>query len=196
MGFIYLALGIAYVIISAIIILLGGWIVKAFGKRPRRWYIGATIVSFLILFWDFPPTYIMFKYYCNNKAGLRVHETLSDWRRAHPGIFETLTPAVGQHWVKKDGVSRIRLNDRFILEQRKRELLFYIIEKRDLIRDGVEGNVLYEMVNYQVTNHLGEPEVFRDYKIWLTLGACTSDKSILKEQINFNSLESIVGRKK
>ena len=188
-------------------------------RSPRVWGFLAGFVMYNLVFWDFIPVYATHAYYCAKLGGLTVYKTPEEWTAENPGVAKMLTPFKTPVFADTNGKQVVFLNQRFsyTIEYKKLSMFHWIeyerivdrdtrktlvkrrgitLRMRNLIRDGVEGNVLYEMVNYQVTNHLGEPEVFRDYKIWLTLGACTSDKSILKEQINFNSLESIVGRKK
>ena len=188
MGFIYVALGIAYVIISAIIILLGGWIVKAFGKRPRRWYIGATIVSFLILFWDYLPTYILFRYYCNTQCGVTVNKTLDQWNIEHPDAFYMRHPVRELRREKIINGTRYWLNRRIAYESTYNAKPLSIYENTQKIVDIPSGDVLYKFVSYGVQNHMQNPKRFRDYKIWLQFGQCVKYDKCLQGDALINDV--------
>jgi hypothetical protein len=44
-----------------------------------------------LVFWDFLPTLIVYKYYCATKAGFWVYKTPEQWKAENPGVAETLT---------------------------------------------------------------------------------------------------------
>jgi hypothetical protein len=76
-----------------------------------------------LVFWDFIPTLIVYKYYCSTKAGFWVYKTPEQWKAENPGVAETLT------WQEKSisfeepaGAWGELLNERLIEKNLKKEI--------------------------------------------------------------------------
>lgn len=71
------------------------WLVVKWAKKrdrsPLRWGILAGLIMYHLVFWDFIPTYVVYKYYCATKAGFWVYKTPEQWKAENPGVAETLT---------------------------------------------------------------------------------------------------------
>jgi hypothetical protein len=63
------------------------------GKSKMRWGWGASLVMYLIPFWDLLPTIIADQYNCANNAGFFVYKSVDKWKELNPGVFETLSLA-------------------------------------------------------------------------------------------------------
>lgn len=90
MGFVILMILGAYLLISAGVV--AGAIIYAekHGKSTIRWGVSAALVMFLIPCWDWIPTVVAHKYYCEKEAGFWVYKTLDQWKAENPGVMGTL----------------------------------------------------------------------------------------------------------
>ncbi len=82
---------LVYFAICVIVIALVVKWAKKRGRRPVRWGIGAALVMYHLVFWDFLPTLVVYKYYCATKAGFWVYKTPEQWKVKNPGVAEMLT---------------------------------------------------------------------------------------------------------
>ncbi len=80
-----------YVIFSIIVVLIVAFIAGKKGRSALKWGIGAALVMYHLVFWDFIPTWAVYKYYCATKAGFWVYKTPEQWKAENPGVAETLT---------------------------------------------------------------------------------------------------------
>ena len=88
---------------------------KKRGRSPVRWGIMAGIIMYHLVFWDFLPTLIVYKYYCATKAGFWVYKTPEQWKAENPGVAETLTWREMSPDYKAPSVSRgYRFNERIV----------------------------------------------------------------------------------
>lgn len=60
------------------------------GRSKWRWGIGAFLLIYLPIFWDWIPTVVAHKYYCEKEAGFWVYKTLDQWKAENPGVTEGL----------------------------------------------------------------------------------------------------------
>lgn len=60
------------------------------GRSKWRWGIGAFLLVYLPIFWDWIPTVVAHKYYCEKDSGFWVYKTLEQWKAENPGVMETL----------------------------------------------------------------------------------------------------------
>jgi hypothetical protein len=85
------------------------------GRSPVRWGIVAGLVMYHLVFWDFLPTLIVYKYYCATKAGFWVYKTPEQWKAENPGVAETLTWREMSPIYEAPGVKfGFRLNERIL----------------------------------------------------------------------------------
>lgn len=135
------------------------WVVKWAKKRgrsPVRWGIMAGLIMYHLVFWDFLPTLIVYKYYCATKAGFWVYKTPEQWKEENPGVAETLTwKERSQHyeapgitdgyqyneriiWIRKEAetpILPVKLTEYQIIDQNNKEVLV----KRISVRAGYVG---------------------------------------------------------
>ena len=53
-------------------------------------------------------------YQCANNAGFTHYQTLDEWKRKIPGVFETLIPTTCTNSTEEGNITRYRLNQRFV----------------------------------------------------------------------------------
>lgn len=88
---------------------------KKRGRHPIRWGIVAGLIMYHLVFWDFLPTLIVYKYYCATKAGFWVYKTPEQWKSENPGVAETLTwRERSQHYEAPGIIDGYQLNERII----------------------------------------------------------------------------------
>ncbi|SDI42552.1 hypothetical protein SAMN05216588_116132 [Pseudomonas flavescens] len=173
----YLAFFLAYGLISVLVVS------KSYRVSRRRYgkgWVGgwfAALIMYNLVFWDWIPVYVMYKYYCATEAGAWVYKSPEQWIKENPG-------AVGQLW----GDDYIRPIERFS-DQRQRiwysELVYgetikqarysggLLRRTERLLVDARSGDELSRAVQFEKINEsafsLGHATV-RDFKIWLVIG--------------------------
>ncbi len=111
---------LVYLIICVIVIALVVKWAKKRGRSQVRWGIGAAIVMYHLVFWDFLPTLVVYKYYCATKAGFWVYKTPEQWKAENPGVAETLTWREMSPDYKAPGVtSGYQLNERIVYARKR-----------------------------------------------------------------------------
>ncbi|HSI22052.1 MAG TPA: hypothetical protein VK959_03410 [Methylophilaceae bacterium] len=81
-----------YLLISVFVV--GGVVGWAKRNNRRKWFWGG-ITAFLLynlIFWDFVPTLLAHKYYCETEAGFWVYKTPEQWKSSLGGKAENLIP--------------------------------------------------------------------------------------------------------
>jgi len=66
------------------------------GRSKWRWGIGAFLLVYLPVFWDWIPTVATHQYYCAKESGFWVYKTLDQWNAENPGVMETLVYNKGE----------------------------------------------------------------------------------------------------
>lgn len=90
MGFVvFIAIGV-YLLISCGVVAGAVSYATKHGKSSIRWGLSAALLMFLIPGWDWIPTVVAHKYYCEKEAGFWVYKTLDQWKAENPGVMETL----------------------------------------------------------------------------------------------------------
>jgi hypothetical protein len=90
-GLVILAIMIGYLIISLIVVMVTVKTAKKHGRRGWVWGLVAVFVMYNLVFWDFIPSVVMYKYYCATEAGFWVYKTPKQWETENPGVAETLS---------------------------------------------------------------------------------------------------------
>jgi hypothetical protein len=119
-------IGLIVLVVASVYLALLVWATRAayrWGKKRglsagKCWAAaaGGFLAVYLPVFWDYVPTLLAYKYYCEKEAGFWVYKTVEQWKKENPGIAETLTWSnVGARVVDpKTRVQIIRLNERFV----------------------------------------------------------------------------------
>ena len=79
---------IVYLLLSVAVILFAVKRAKASERRPWLWGGIAALVMYNVVFWDWIPTVLVHKYYCETEAGFWVYKTVDEWRAENPGVME------------------------------------------------------------------------------------------------------------
>nr|WP_321467019.1 hypothetical protein [uncultured Desulfobulbus sp.] len=89
-GLMYLMFFIAYLLVSlAVVASVVIW-AKRRGRNSIVWGIGAVLIMYNLVFWDWIPSIIQHEYYCRTQAGFWIYKTLDQWKEENPGVYETL----------------------------------------------------------------------------------------------------------
>jgi hypothetical protein len=161
-----------YLLVSAGVVF---WVVrwaKRRGRGPVRWGIFAGLVMYHLVFCDFIPTLVVYKYYCATKAGLFVYKTPDQWKAENPGVAETLTWREMSPDYKPPGVRfGLRLNERIVLiNKATRSSVVPVGVSEDLIVDLKNNEILVRLVD--VGSGRAQQYLTR---FWTHFGPCLQD---------------------
>ena len=116
MGFvIFMVMGV-YLLISMGVVMWAISHAKKHGKSAIRWGASAALVMFLIPCWDWIPTVVAHKYYCEKEAGFWVYKTLDQWKAENPGGMETLVANKGEPSSRQGDM--VNYTDTYLVNQR------------------------------------------------------------------------------
>ena len=106
---------IVYLLLSVAVILFAVKRAKASGRRPWLWGGIAALVMYNVVFWDWIPTVLVHKYYCETEAGFWVYKTVDEWKAENPGVMERVQ-GVAPKIERTEYGDRQMLNRRFAME--------------------------------------------------------------------------------
>lgn len=89
-GLVVVAVIAVYLVVSLMVVLWArSWARKrSFSPTKAGWL--AALVMYLLVAWEQVPTYVVHKFLCVTKAGLRVYVTPEQWDKENPGAFDKL----------------------------------------------------------------------------------------------------------
>ncbi|MDD4964459.1 MAG: hypothetical protein PHI11_11140 [Gallionella sp.] len=195
---IFMVMG-AYLLISFGVVAWAISYAKKSGKGAIRWGMSAALVMFLIPCWDWIPTVVVHKYYCEKEAGFWVYKTLEEWKAENPGEIEGLVSYNRnpsgfnvswpfQYELTNDGHTKkiiSHINERFDVPSTQQDIsdLFPIIREENLLWDKNKNQVIARYVDFgtgnSVKNTVGPPGPL---KFWLNNSSCMGGK---EKQIDF-----------
>ena len=79
-----------YLALSARVATWAADIAEERGLSPKKWGALAFVFMIGLVFWDWIPMEILFKYECSTNAGLFIEKTVDEWKKENPGVWETL----------------------------------------------------------------------------------------------------------
>ncbi|TBU95470.1 hypothetical protein [Phytopseudomonas dryadis] len=185
-------LAVAFFLALLIYLLLSFFIAKWASRLARRfgwrgWSLGipAFVVMLGLVFWDWIPMEVTYRYYCNNKAGFTQYKTIEQWREENPDAWEVL--------VQNDGIPReigakndyyYTLNQRFLLSVSKERKNFHVLEERQVVLDALLDEALVEFTTYRTDfSSLGEgTKKISDYKFWMYKRSCANYDEKVRDQ--------------
>lgn len=170
-----------YLLISVGVVVWAAAYARKHGKSAKRWGWGAALVMYLIPFWDWIPTVVMHRHYCEKEGGFWVYKTVEQWKKENPGVMETLVvnkgaPSRDEQF--NDGHKRTTtylLNERFnwVVTQEDMSSVLPIIRTEQLVTEIKRNEVLARYVDFasgnSVKNTIGPPGPL---KFWLWNGHC------------------------
>jgi len=171
MGLVIIMIMGAYLTLSLGVVTWAVIYAKKSGKSVLRWGASAALVMYLIPFWDWIPTVVAHKYYCEKEAGFWVYKTLDQWKAENPGVMEGLHQTLQPLQRTPYGYVRI-LDERFAIETHRNipvPLLTTAIDERLLV-DRKTGDTLARGVN--VGSGVGYIATGGGVKFWLNQKPC------------------------
>lgn len=167
---------------------------KRTGRSKWRWGIGAFLLVYLPIFWDWLPTVAVHQYYCAKESGFWVYKTLDQWKAENPGVMEGLVANKGEPFrhetfdVGRGEKNTYFVNDRFnwIVTQQDIFNLMPIIRTERLIKDIQKDEILARYVDFgtgnSVKNTIGPPGPL---KFWLRNRHCWNGEGRAMSSANF-----------
>lgn len=178
MGFvIFVAMGL-YLLISLGVVAWAISHAKKSSKSVIRWSFGAALVMYLIPFWDWIPTVVAHKYYCEKEAGFWVYKTLDQWKAENPGGIETLVANKGSPSTRQGDMENYTdtyfLNQRFnwIVKHNGRFLFNRWRHEQEVV-DTKTNEVLARYVDFS-TSQERQQAGWNGWKFWLASRNCSS----------------------
>jgi len=179
---IFMVMGV-YLLISLGVVAGAVVYAQKHGKRAWLWALAAAFVMYNLVFWDWIPTVVAHRYYCEKEAGFWVYKTLEQWKAENPGVMETLpaqsktgSPTKYEQFDDEYGeTTTFLLNERFnwVVTQQDTFRLLPIIRMEQQVKDVKKNNVLARYVDFgtgnSVKNKVGPPGPL---KFWLRNGHC------------------------
>jgi hypothetical protein len=154
------------------------WAKKDGWSKGKCWAAatGGFLAVYLPVFWDYIPTLIVHKYYCEKEAGFWIYKTMEQWKKENPGVAETLTWSNQERQTvdPKTGGRMLHLNERITERLNQHRLLLLPITISDY---GLIDSKNEEMLAKQVIVSAGYGNMmvssdWRGMKFWLQLGSC------------------------
>jgi len=163
---------------------------KKHGRSKWRWGIGAFLLVYLPIFWDWIPTVVVHKYYCEKEAGFWVYKTLDQWKAENPGVMKGLVSYnrnpggfnvdwPSQHIQSHDAqqiTKTYHINEHFNLINRWQEVqeTFSILREENVLFDIKNNNAVARYINfkagYSISNKVG---LWKSLKFWLESKSCS-----------------------
>lgn len=138
------------------------WLTQKVVRKARRegknaWLRGGltAFIMYNLVLWNWIPTHLMHKYYCETQAGFFVYKTPEQWDRENPGVLETLVPYTGY---KNPGNWFSLFNDRFASNLHISRVApdFLSIERVDYVIVDIETkNIVAREVDFMSGPHVG-----------------------------------------
>ena len=163
---------LAFVVLALVAaILLAVHYAKRTGSSKWRWGIGAFLLVFLPIFWDWIPTVALHQYYCAKESGFWVYKTLDQWKAENPGVMVGLHQTLQPIQQMPYGYLQI-WDERFAIETHRRMPVPLLSTKVDeeLLIDRKTGEVLAKGVN--VGSGVGNMMTGGGFKFWLNQKPC------------------------
>lgn len=179
-AFTIIAAFVVYLAVSCVVV----WLVIRWARRTGRgvkgWAAGAILVMYLLVFWDHIPTLVLYKYYCNTKAGFWVRKTPEQWKAENPGVAETLHRSNSKSFRNSDGSWGFDLNERFIwLHEIEKNPIFPVRIDYESIIDVKNKEKMVERINVGA-GYEGEMQL---YRFWTYINAYTPNQKQFESYI-------------
>ncbi len=155
---------------------LAVWYAIRTGKNKWLMGIGAFLLVYLPLFWDWIPTVVAHRYYCEKEAGFWVYKTLDQWKTENPGVVEGLIMTRVSPSTRKGDMKNY--TDTYFLNQRfnwivkhNGQLLFNRWRHEQEVVDSKTGEVLARYVDFS-TSQERQQAGWSGWKFWLASWHC------------------------
>jgi len=173
MGFVIIVVMALYLLFSLGVVMWAVSRAKKRGKSSIRWGLSAALVMYLIPFWDWIPTVVTHKYYCEKEAGFWDYKTLDRWRVENPEVILSLESRSINIQKEVGGYTEThRLNQRFdrVITLREASNIFQISKREEKLVDKKNNEMLIRFVDYS----RGDQRSTGTTKFWLVSSDCSS----------------------
>ena len=189
MGFVIVVALALYLLISIGVVAWAINYAKKSGRSTMRWGWGAALGMYLLVFWDWIPTVVAHKYYCDTQAGFWVYKTPEQWKKENPGVMEALVANKGypsSHEGDMANYTNINfLNQRFNLVYKHNGPLFlHRWRREDALVDTKTREVLARYVDFSTSQERRQAgwsgwKFWLDSEFWMGEGGyCNGNKAI------------------
>lgn len=195
-----------YLLISLGVVAWAASYAKKNGKSAKRWGWGAALVMYLIPCWDWIPTVVAHKYYCEKEAGFWGYKTIDQWKAENPGVMDGLVDNSPYekypNWPTEDwkGKKITGINQRFgmlykdhLSSPEEGELFLNVWRWQTELLDKKTGELLARQVDFSTGNG-GYIGGMHSMKFWLQSDGCISGREYSKKFGEF--LQQFRGAKK
>lgn len=185
-----IVIGLAFVVAISLAV----YYAKRTGGSKWRWGIGAFLLVFLPIFWDWIPTVALHQYYCATESGFWVYKTLDQWKAENPGVMEGLVSYnknpggfnvnwPSEHKQSSDGHQKEiaeHINERFdeLVSWEDISSILPITRKENVLLDVKNNEVIARYVDFgtgnSVKNTIDPPG---SLKFWMHNGSCIGGKA-------------------
>jgi hypothetical protein len=168
------------------------------GRGKWRWALVGFLVVYLPIFWDWIPTVVAHKYYCEKEAGFWVYKTVDQWKAENPGVMETLIEdnrapeGISPSWPleHRSDMNIAHINQRFGMIYKNHlasddddELFLHVWRWKYELYDKETGEILSRKVDFSTGNGFlgGEAPM----KFWLQRSHCSRGPADSQRQHEF-----------
>ncbi|MCU7920928.1 MAG: hypothetical protein KZQ95_21610 [Candidatus Thiodiazotropha sp. (ex Epidulcina cf. delphinae)] len=184
-GFIILTGLIVYLIISIVMIFFGVRYARKKGIPGWKGGVLTAVVMYLLMFWDFIPFHVAYKYYCATEGGYTLNQTLEAWKEDNPGVAETLVPKKEPEYTKTEVKERYILNQRFAWDIYTTKHILGIRKRDNRVVDVEKGEVLAQYIDFDSNQNSLNPKKFRDFRFWLEAPSCEESDGLRTRPWNY-----------
>lgn len=190
-GLMYLIFFLLYFLITALLIWFAVKAARRRGIAGWKWGVPTLLAMFLLVFWDWIPTYVGHRFYCESEGGYTQHKTLDEWKNENPGVAETLEASENTKPVRDGNRLRYVLNQRFSWDIIRSNHALYIREREERIVDTKTEEVLARYVDFDTDIAPIGIGGKNSTKFWLAYRSCEVGK-IMPEKLKFNGYRQSV----
>jgi hypothetical protein len=187
MGLVMLGALALYFLVSISVVVVVARQARKRGRSAWRWGGLAALVMYLLVFWDYIPTVLAHRYYCEKEAGFWTYKTPDQWMKENPGVMETLVANKGwpsRHEERDGGRVKIDIdlaNERFNIVVVQKDVMSFlpIIRRQEELLDLRTNEIMARYVDFStghsVAHTVGPPGPM---KFWLHNGECGKSPGI------------------
>lgn len=175
-------IGLAFFVVMSLAV----WYAIRNGKNKWLLGIGAFLLVFLPIFWDWIPTVVAHKYYCEKEAGFWVYKTVEQWKVENPGIMEGLVNNKAMPHIQTPHGEATVLNERFIhIYKYEGPFLFNRWRIETEIRDSKNGQVITREIGFSTSQERRQAG-WSGWKFWLDSRRCNIENH--RDQGSFDKI--------
>lgn len=153
------------------------------GKSAARWGFGAVLVMYAIPCWDWIPTVVAHRYYCEKEAGFWIYKTPEQWMKENPGVIEALITNKGDPSSRTGDMTNYTdtyfVNQRFnLIVKHNGQFLFNRWRHERGVVDVLNKEVLARYVDFSTSQEQRQAG-WVGWKFWLDSGNCIDGRDRL-----------------